>query len=67
MEMENPAFISKLRQMNLKERDFRDAMLIALKVPLKICADMLTISPQGMANSRKRLFEKLANGCGCKN
>ena len=67
MEMENPAFISRLRQMNLKERDFRDAMLIALKVPLKICADMLTISPQGMANSRKRLFEKLADGSGCKN
>ena len=67
MEMENPAFISRLRQMNLKERDFRDAMLIALKVPLKICADMLTISPQGMANSRKRLFEKLAEGSGCKN
>ena len=67
MTLENPSFIGRLRQMNLKERDFRDAILIALKVPLKICADMLTISPQGMANSRKRLFEKLAGGSGCKN
>ena len=61
----NPGFINRLRQMNLKERDFRDAMLIALKVPLKICAEMLTITPQGMANSRKRLFERIAAGSGC--
>lgn len=67
MSIENPAFINRLRQMNLKERDFRDAILIALKVPLKICADILTISPQGMANSRKRLFEKLAGDSDCKN
>ncbi len=67
MTLENPSFISRIRQMNLKERDFRDAILIALKVPLKICAEMLTITPQGMANSRKRNFEKHACGSGCEN
>lgn len=67
MEMENPVFISRLRQMSLKERDFRDAMLVVLNVPLKICADMLNITPQGIANSRKRLFEKIDDKSNCRN
>ena len=67
MEMENPVFINRLHQLNLKERDFRDAMLVVLNVPLKICADILNITPQGIANSRKRLFEKITDKDSCCN
>lgn len=64
---ENPYFINSLRQMHLRERDLRDAMLIVLNVPLKVCASILNLTPQGIANARKRLFKKIGNESMCAN
>ncbi|MDE6096482.1 MAG: hypothetical protein K2G52_09870 [Muribaculaceae bacterium] len=64
---ENPNFINSLRQMHLRERDLRDAMLIVLNVPLKVCATILNLTPQGIANARKRLFKKIGNESMCAN
>lgn len=55
-----PGFLDKLQAIGLREREFHDALLIAIKVPLKICANMLNISASGLANSRTRLLRKKA-------
>ncbi|MDE6754418.1 MAG: hypothetical protein K2J82_07385 [Muribaculaceae bacterium] len=62
-----PAFIAALDRMNLKQRDYHDAMMIKIKAPQKMCAKYFGVSPQSLANSRKRLFEKWCQGSGFKN
>lgn len=55
-----PDFIQRLRALNLSTRDYHDALLIRINITLKGCANILGISPQGLANSRKRNFNKIA-------
>lgn len=56
----HPDFIQQLRALNLSSRDYHDALLIKINITLKGCANILGISPQGLANSRKRNFNKLS-------
>lgn len=62
-----PNFIRHLEELNLDFRDFKDALLIKIKIPQKVCADCFGITPQGVANQRRRLFKALVKDSGFKN
>lgn len=55
-----PNLISTLRNMNLSQRNFRDSLLITIKMPVKICANVFNVTPQAISTSRNRLFKKYA-------
>lgn len=57
-----PNLISTLRDMNLSQRNFRDSLLITIKMPVKICANVFNVTPQAISTSRNRLFKKYAPG-----
>lgn len=52
-------FITNLRKLNLQKRDFEDALLIKIDIPQNICANLLDISPTGLANARSRQLKKM--------
>lgn len=56
-----PNLISTLRDMNLNQRNFRDSLLITIKMPVKICANVFNVTPQAISTSRNRLFKKYAS------
>ncbi|MDE6769708.1 MAG: hypothetical protein K2J78_08315, partial [Muribaculaceae bacterium] len=59
-----PNLISTLRDMNLNQRNFRDSLLITIKMPVKICANVFNVTPQAISTSRNRLFKKYASNSG---
>ncbi|MDE6009315.1 MAG: hypothetical protein K2G90_08925 [Muribaculaceae bacterium] len=61
-----PNLITTLDQLDLKAMEYKDAMLIKINVPQKICAIYFNLTPQGVANFRKRLYERFCENCGFK-
>lgn len=59
MRLTDPGFIEALDGLDLKPKDYHDALLSKLGVPQKVCAIYFGVTPPGMANSRKRLLQKI--------
>ncbi|MDE6443016.1 MAG: hypothetical protein K2K64_01145 [Muribaculaceae bacterium] len=62
----NPSLIEALDQMNLKSREYNDALMIRIKMSQKLIAVYLGITPQGVANLHRRLFDAWGKESGCK-
>ena len=62
-----PEFIDALDGMGLRQKDYQDALLIRINVPQKVCASFFGVTPQAVANSRRRLWKKFASDSQTKN
>ncbi|MDE6577678.1 MAG: hypothetical protein K2K58_05860 [Muribaculaceae bacterium] len=67
LQISHPNFISNLDKMDLKWKDYQDAMLIKIGVPQKLCAIYFDVSTQAISNSRKRLFQRYGTESDCSN
>ena len=63
----NPSLIAALDGMGLKAREYQDTMLMKIRIPQKICGDFFSITPQAVANLRRRLFKKFGSHSEFKN
>lgn len=55
-----PRFMSRLLELNLGSRAFKDSMLIKIGISQKDCAEIFHRTPSAIANSRSRLLKKLS-------
>lgn len=62
-----PEFIEALDKMGLRQKEYQDSLLIKINVPQKVCASFFGVTPQAVANSRRRLWKKFAAGTAAKN
>lgn len=67
LSLTHPSFISALDSMNLKSKDYTDAMLIRINIPLKLCAQIFHVTPPAVANARNRLHKKYCQQTQYKN
>lgn len=52
--------MSRLLELNLGSRAFKDSMLIKIGISQKDCAEIFHRTPSAIANSRSRLLKKLS-------
>lgn len=55
-----PSFMSRLLELHLDQRSYKDAMLIKIGVSQKNCANIFNRTAATIANSRSRLMKKLS-------